>query len=235
MKCMVCLSTSPSRCMSWRCHDCFGDPVFCTHCVQQSHQQSPFHRVSRWDGKCFSPSSLSNAGLTLNLGHAGRLCPSYKRRIEGDVSLQTRNSNETNASGLQDVINNADCASPYRTCRGELTQPAESSTSAKKRTFSMIDISGEVCNPGMQAHYESQFWQSEQSWESRKVPKTIPNSRPTIQPSVPAATPGYAAGTAGGCGYEWHRAVLPAPHQHRWSAAPAGGVRTHASWRAGQH
>ena len=187
MKCMVCFSTADSRCMGWRCHDCFGDPVFCTHCVQQSHQQSPFHRVSRWDGKCFSPSSLSNAGLTLNLGHAGRLCPSYKRRIEGDVSLQTRNSNETNASGLQDVINNADCASPYRTCRGELTQPAESSTSAKKRTFSMIDISGEVCNPGMQAHYESQFWQSEQSWESRKVPKTIPNSRPTIQPSVPAA------------------------------------------------
>ena len=63
--------------MAWRCHDCFGSPVFCTHCMQECHQTHPFHRVSRWTGKCFIPSSLSNAGLTLNLGHGGSLCPVY--------------------------------------------------------------------------------------------------------------------------------------------------------------
>ena len=77
-KCMTCHSADPSRRMAWRCHDCFGTPVFCTHCTQECHQTHPFHRVSRWNGKCFIPSSLSNAGLTLNLGHGGSLCPLYR-------------------------------------------------------------------------------------------------------------------------------------------------------------
>ena len=67
--------------MAWRCHDCFANPVFCTHCLQERHQMQPFHRVSRWNGKCFTPSSLANAGLTLNLGHGGGLCPVYHRLL----------------------------------------------------------------------------------------------------------------------------------------------------------
>ena len=37
----------------------------------------PFHRVSHWDGQCFHRSSLNKAGITLNLGHYGALCPIY--------------------------------------------------------------------------------------------------------------------------------------------------------------
>ena len=76
--------------MAWRCHDCFGGPVFCTHCIQECHQIHPFHRVSRWNGKCFTPSSLSNAGLTLNLGHGGGLCPVY-HPLMGQTSKRASN------------------------------------------------------------------------------------------------------------------------------------------------
>ncbi|KAK7680021.1 hypothetical protein QCA50_016967 [Cerrena zonata] len=70
--------------MKWRCHDCFGEPVFCTHCLRTSHQRHPFHRISHWDGYCFSRSSLGNAGLTLNLGHGGSLCPEYGDSLPED-------------------------------------------------------------------------------------------------------------------------------------------------------
>ena len=76
---MQCHSLESTRPMGWRCHDCFGNPVFCTHCIQKCHQVHPFHRVSRWNGTCFTPSTLSNAGLTLNLGHSGSLCPVYHK------------------------------------------------------------------------------------------------------------------------------------------------------------
>lgn len=68
--------------MQWRCHDCFGEPVFCTTCIQERHSSHPFHRVSRWDGTCFIRSSLSKAGLTLNLGHNGHLCPRYILQVQ---------------------------------------------------------------------------------------------------------------------------------------------------------
>ena len=62
--------------MSWRCHDCFGEPVHCSSCLVVTHQCSPFHRVSRWDGWTFFRSSLSDAGLVLHIGHEGRPCSS---------------------------------------------------------------------------------------------------------------------------------------------------------------
>ena len=175
MKCMVCLSTSPSRCMSWRCHDCFGDPVFCTHCVQQSHQQSPFHRVSRWDGKCFSPSSLSNAGLTLNLGHAGQLCPHYNCQGTSDNADRKRNSRkEPTVANVRDESMDGHCSSPKGTVHTQLTQLPESATSARKRTFSSIDLSAEACDPSVRVHYNSHFWESQ---ESRKLGDTPSSSQ----------------------------------------------------------
>ena len=63
--------------MKWRCDDCFGSPTFCSHCLRTSHIVHPFHRVSHWDGQCFHRSSLNKAGITLNLGHYGALCPIY--------------------------------------------------------------------------------------------------------------------------------------------------------------
>ena len=110
-KCMTCRSVDPPRRMAWRCHDCFGDPVFCTHCIQECHQIHPFHRVSRWNGKCFIPSSLSNAGLTLNLGHGGNLCPVYQRlqipalnATGGSSSKTTITDSLPDVAGLQNAL-----------------------------------------------------------------------------------------------------------------------------------
>ncbi|KAK7678330.1 hypothetical protein QCA50_018678 [Cerrena zonata] len=41
----------------------------------------PFHRVAKWNGDAFIPSSLRFTGLTLNLGHGGGLCPQYAASI----------------------------------------------------------------------------------------------------------------------------------------------------------
>lgn len=51
--------------------------MYCSECIRKSHQNLLFHSVSRWDGNAFHRSSLSKAGLTLNLGHCGQLCPAY--------------------------------------------------------------------------------------------------------------------------------------------------------------
>lgn len=75
--CSRCGSTSDTRPMRWRCHTCYGEPVFCSECIRESHQTNPFHVVSRWDGTAFHRSTLSKAGLTLNLGHCGLLCQAY--------------------------------------------------------------------------------------------------------------------------------------------------------------
>ena len=193
MKCMICFSTSPSRCMSWRCHDCFGDPVFCTHCVQQSHQLSPFHRVSRWDGKCFLPSSLSNAGLTLNLGHAGRLCPRYNHQgISGDTDLHWSSRNEQTITKARDELINGRCSSPETTVHGQLTQLLESATSTRKRTFSSIELSAEACDLSIPVHYNSHFWESRESGGCGEVSSSSQKHRsdtPTqIQPCVSSTT-----------------------------------------------
>lgn len=61
----------------------------------------PFHRISRWNGTCFTPSSLSNAGLTLNLGHFGRLCPTYRRQVQQTTGQETHSqTSQTNATDV---------------------------------------------------------------------------------------------------------------------------------------
>ena len=63
--------------MSWRCHDCFVEPVFCKDCLRTTHLCLPFHRVSRWNGQSFYRSSISDAGVALYTGHGGESCPAY--------------------------------------------------------------------------------------------------------------------------------------------------------------
>ncbi|KAK7680044.1 hypothetical protein QCA50_016990 [Cerrena zonata] len=67
--------------LKWRCHDCFGEPVYCTACCNAAHKHSPFHRVSQWNGKTFYRSSLRKTGLILFMGHAGCPCPSIADRV----------------------------------------------------------------------------------------------------------------------------------------------------------
>ena len=97
-KCSVCGSLNSVRKMQWRCHDCFGEPAFCTPCIQARHVSHPFHRISRWEGTCFSRSSLAKAGLTLNLGHGGNLCPRYITRSHETTLKTPRPSRKTTAT-----------------------------------------------------------------------------------------------------------------------------------------
>ena len=67
--------------MEWRCHACFGEPTFCTTCLRSTHRSRPFHKVSKWSGRCFEPSTLLEADVTLNLCHNGELCPEYGNTV----------------------------------------------------------------------------------------------------------------------------------------------------------
>jgi hypothetical protein len=60
---------------SIRCLDCFGTRVFCQHCATQAHCTLPFHRIERWNGRCFLKTSLYDLGFAIRLGHGGCPCP----------------------------------------------------------------------------------------------------------------------------------------------------------------
>ena len=185
MKCVACFSATLSGYMAWRCYDCFGDPVLCTPCIQQSHQLHPFHRISLWDGICFFPSSLSNAGVTLNLGHAGRLCPSYntsKKHCDRDAPYHTIHDADIQQNCSGESIHNSPGVSINKhyspsgdTHPSDQTPSVDSSTSAKKRKFSSTTISGEVCDPTVQAHYDNRFWESLES-QGRDGPTIVSQS-----------------------------------------------------------
>lgn len=59
-----------------RCVDCFGGAMWCKPCILANHVHLPFHRLERWSGTCFTPTSLTDAGFVLYLGHGGARCPS---------------------------------------------------------------------------------------------------------------------------------------------------------------
>lgn len=61
----------------WRCEDCHSKPLYCDTCIRESHQRSPFHRILKWNGRCFLRAALWQTGLVLHLGHAGMPCPRY--------------------------------------------------------------------------------------------------------------------------------------------------------------
>lgn len=80
--CTVCRQ----RPLAWRCGDCFHHRDTCTECVRNGHLQMPFHRVERWNGVCFVPGWLFQAGLSLNLGHEGGSCPCDLSTLAEDIS-----------------------------------------------------------------------------------------------------------------------------------------------------
>ncbi|KAI0347143.1 hypothetical protein BDW22DRAFT_1322010, partial [Trametopsis cervina] len=60
----------------WRCDDCFGQPVHCLKCLQQTHKRLPWHHISQWQaGGYYSRSSLAATGIQLLCGHGGGECP----------------------------------------------------------------------------------------------------------------------------------------------------------------
>ena len=165
----MCRSSSPSRYMSWRCHECFGEPVFCTQCIQRSHYLHPFHRVSYWDGTSFSPSSLSTAGLTLNLGHAGQLCPHYggQHRYSAqnapfyaaqDVDMQRDSSADLATPGTSIASIDTHNPSFKGIVHGRATRFGEF-TSDNTPSFSTTRISAEACDPTLPVEYSTRFWE----------------------------------------------------------------------------
>jgi hypothetical protein len=68
--CSVC-----KEAMAVKCGDCIGGNYFCVTCCLEAHKRSPFHRIFRWTGAHFSPTSLYSLGLKLCLEHDGEPCP----------------------------------------------------------------------------------------------------------------------------------------------------------------
>ncbi|KAI0054927.1 hypothetical protein BV25DRAFT_1922257 [Artomyces pyxidatus] len=58
-----------------RCEDCFGSPLVCESCICADHAKEPLHRIQKWNGAFFEKYSLSEAGLCIQLGHDGLVCP----------------------------------------------------------------------------------------------------------------------------------------------------------------
>ncbi|KAA1478735.1 hypothetical protein DENSPDRAFT_788366 [Dentipellis sp. KUC8613] len=58
-----------------RCIDCVALQLECAVCICKRHAQEPFHRLRRWNGICYVPYSLFDAGLSVQLGHDGLSCP----------------------------------------------------------------------------------------------------------------------------------------------------------------
>ncbi|KAK7064875.1 CxC2 domain-containing protein [Favolaschia claudopus] len=63
--CPGCDATDPS----FRCRDCFGELLYCQACCVGMHNRNPLHRVERWDGRYFTPTSLKSLGLRIQFGH----------------------------------------------------------------------------------------------------------------------------------------------------------------------
>jgi hypothetical protein len=59
----------------YRCQDCFPQAFTCGNCCLKSHRSLPFHKIEKWNGKCFVSAELRSLGLVLHLGHQGNPCP----------------------------------------------------------------------------------------------------------------------------------------------------------------
>ncbi|KAF8989802.1 hypothetical protein BDZ89DRAFT_974614 [Hymenopellis radicata] len=76
-RCARCTSQVPGH-AEFRCCDeeCCGLGLVCRDCCLEFHQVHPLHCIERWGGSYFEPASLSDLGLSVQLGHpAGFSCP----------------------------------------------------------------------------------------------------------------------------------------------------------------
>lgn len=73
----------------WRCMDCVGGCFSCTECLRINHKRLPFHRVESWDGDCFRPAWLYQAGVRIYLGHNGEHCPLAENQVDDDFEFDS--------------------------------------------------------------------------------------------------------------------------------------------------
>jgi hypothetical protein len=79
----------------FRCSDCAGNLVFCRKCFMEQHRRLSFHRIQRWNGKFFAPTTLLKQGHLMHLGHRGHICPNnigiddvWEDKEEEDVEVE---------------------------------------------------------------------------------------------------------------------------------------------------
>lgn len=108
----------------YRCHGCFGEPLFCTDCCRTQHRRHPFHRISQWTGTFFQHTSLTKIGLDIHLGHGGDACPNC---AESDDDIF--NWDDQNDEADEDD-------------RSDLPQEAGIPTVTDKPTTTIVDKSG---------------------------------------------------------------------------------------------
>ncbi|KAJ7797560.1 hypothetical protein B0H14DRAFT_3493624 [Mycena olivaceomarginata] len=87
----------------FRCKSCYGDEVLCSECMVTRHACNPLHRIEKWNGLYFEPSTLKSLGLRVQLGHRpGERCTEPAPIHSSFVVLHT--------NGIHDVaVDACDC------------------------------------------------------------------------------------------------------------------------------
>ncbi|KAI6010214.1 hypothetical protein BKA83DRAFT_4068932, partial [Pisolithus microcarpus] len=57
------------------CMSCTGVHAWCGPCTVKAHRNLPFHKVQRWNGTHYQPTSLMELGFLWHIGHGGDPCP----------------------------------------------------------------------------------------------------------------------------------------------------------------
>ncbi|KAI6010015.1 hypothetical protein EDC04DRAFT_2581306 [Pisolithus marmoratus] len=58
----------------------------CGPCAVKAHRSLPFHKVQRWNGTHYQPTSLMELGFLWHIGHGGDPCPQNSSDPDPDES-----------------------------------------------------------------------------------------------------------------------------------------------------
>ncbi|KAI6096195.1 hypothetical protein F5141DRAFT_1067825 [Pisolithus sp. B1] len=70
----ICEQCSEAEGSVW-CMSCAGVHAWCSPCAVKVHRNLPFHKVQRWNGAHYQPTSLMDLGFLWHIGHGGDPCP----------------------------------------------------------------------------------------------------------------------------------------------------------------
>ncbi|KAI6017424.1 hypothetical protein EDC04DRAFT_2523178, partial [Pisolithus marmoratus] len=73
---------------SVQCMSCTGVHAWCGPCAVKAHRNLPFHKVQRWNGTHYEPTSLMELGCLWHIGHGGDPCPQNSSDPDPDESSQ---------------------------------------------------------------------------------------------------------------------------------------------------
>ncbi|KAI6043292.1 hypothetical protein EDC04DRAFT_2562994, partial [Pisolithus marmoratus] len=68
------------------CMSCTGVHAWCGPCAVKAHRNLPFHKVQRWKGTHYEPTSLMELGFLWHIGHGGDPCPRNSSDPDPDES-----------------------------------------------------------------------------------------------------------------------------------------------------